>query len=234
MRVVGFNSLENIFQKSYRDFSQNCLQKTVEAGSVRSQFNNVRNLFVRGNQIDEFCDSTIKLSNQLNESGKTELSTLILNELSKMCVNFKLHDRAEELLFIAIDNSKRNCDGLHELARIIDLERIYKFTGNRKGMFQIRDMKKECCKKIISNYDENLKNFRTIHKKATTLPEVQVQLAFTYSDLASMLERRKPVNSIKLYTKAKVIYEQLGRNKEVAYLEEKIRRIITRNNISSV
>ena len=234
MKVIKFGSVENIFQKTYNDFSRSCRQINPELANIRSRFNDVRDIFIRGNQVNAFCDNTINLSNQLKTEGNTDLSTFLLNELSKLCVQFNMYKKAEELLFIAIDNSRKNQDGLHELARIIDLERIYKATGNRKAMFQILAQKKECCKRVIANYDENLANFRTIHRNPTTKKDVQVQLAFTYSDLAKMLERRKPVDSIKLYTKAKQIYEEVGRPKEVAYLEEKLRRIKERNNITDI
>jgi len=234
MKVITLGSAENIFQQTYNDFCVTCRQKSPELANIRNKFHELRDLFISRNQVDELCDNTIELSTQLHKEGSTDIGSLLLNELSKICVQFNMHDRAEKLLNIAIDNSRTNNDGLHELARIIDLERIYKFSGNRKGMFQILSQKKECCKRIIENYEENLANFRTIHRKATTKKDVQIQLAFTYSDLAQMLERRKPVNAMKLYIKAKQIYEKLGRAKEVAYLEEKLRRIRVRNNITEI
>ena len=59
---------------------------------------------------------------------------------------------------------------------------------------------------------------------------MQTQLAFTYSDLAHMLERRKPLDAVNLYTKSKNIYEVLGKKRETAYLAERIRRLQERYN----
>lgn len=234
MKVIKIGSAENIFQQTYNDFCATCRQKSPELANIRDKFHELRDLFISRNQVDELCDSTIELSSQLHKEGIPDISSLLLNELSKICVQFNLHDKAERLLCIAINNSRQNNDGLHELARIIDLERIYKFSGNRRGMFQILSQKKECCKKIIENYEENLANFRTIHRKPTSKKDVQIQLAFTYSDLAGMIERRKPIDALKLYEKSKQIYIDLGAKKEVAYLKEKIRRVRIRNNLNDI
>ena len=45
-----------------------------------------------------------------------------------------------------------------------------------------------------------------------------------------MLERRKPLDAVNLYTKSKNIYEVLGKKRETAYLAERIRRLQERYN----
>lgn len=82
--------------------------------------------------------------------------------------------------------------------------------------------------KVIAEYEQNVKNYDSILKKPTPKEGVQTQLAFTYSDLAHMLERRKPKDAVNLYTKCRNIYESLGRERETAYLNERIRRLSER------
>ena len=94
----------------------------------------------------------------------------------------------------------------------------------------IYKQKKECCKRVIADYEQNVKNYDSILKKPTPKEGVQTQLAFTYSDLAHMLERRKPQDAVNLYTKSKNIYEGLGKERETAYLTERIRRLQERYN----
>ncbi len=218
---------EDVYHKTFNDFIKRCMTSHTELTGAKKDFMQVKDLFVRGHQLEDFCDRTTQLSEQLKSNGKQTLSDLLINELGKLCLSFRLNDNAEKFLNMSIENFRAKKDGLHELARLTDLEYMYKFTRNRRGIFDILNRKKECCKRIINNYEENVENFQSLHIKPASKSNVQIQLAFAYSDIAKMIERKKPDNAIILYEKAKKIYEDLGRKKEIAYLEEKLRRMRT-------
>ena len=63
-----------------------------------------------------------------------------------MCVNFNLQKSSEKIIYRAIKNCRRNKDGLHELARIIDLEKV-STKNNNKDLVKILNMKKNVVKK---------------------------------------------------------------------------------------
>ncbi len=216
---------EEFVQKAYSKFSARCLKSGTDVMGAKQDFREIGDMFVRTNDLDNFCDRTIKLSEQLKTEGNARLSDLLINELSKMCITFNKPQRAKELLSLAIENSRRKNDGLHELARLIDLEKIYKEANDRKSLINILGQKKECCKRVIKNYEENAANYDSILKAPTPKEGVQVQLAFTYSDLAGMLERRKPQDAIRMYEKSKEIYSGLNRTREAEYLEKRINRM---------
>lgn len=223
MKVLNSGLQDDIFHKAYGEFSRLCLTPGTDIGVAKDSFVRTRNLFIRKHRVEEFCDRTFELSEKLKEKGNTSLSSLFVSELGKTCRSFRLYEQAEALLNIAIENYQKSKDGLHELARLVDLEDMYKLLNYRRGLFDVLNRKKECCKRVIANYDENAAHFESVHIKPTPKTNVQVQLAFTYSTLAQMLERRKPENAIKLYQKAKNIYEELGREQEVAYLKKRLK-----------
>lgn len=228
--LLKMGKQSDIFQSAYANFSRRCLRPNPEILSAKSDYIEIRDMFVHGGMVEDFCNRTVKLSDELKLNGNGRLSDLLINELSKLCVNFNMHAKAEELLHIALENSRKKNDGLHELARLTDLEYLYKNLNYRKDLFNIRKQKKECCKRVIADYEQNVKNYDSILKKPTPKEGVQTQLAFTYSDLAHMLERRKPQDAVNLYTKSKNIYEGLGKERETAYLTERIRRLQERYN----
>ena len=231
MKVLkNIGSANDIFKKTYSDFSHQCTNG-VALRDLKDDYNKMQDLFISTHQVDVFCAKVAELANQLKAEGKTNISDFLINQIGKLCMRFRMNDKAEYLLNIAIKNSRENNDGLHELARLMDLEALYKENGVRKDLFRILREKKECCKKILENYEEQVKNFHSINRKPTSKEAVQIQLAYTYSDLAYMLERRKPNDAIKLYEKTCNIYDSLGHEKEVKYLQEKIRRIKFRNNL---
>ncbi len=225
MKVLKLGLQDDISHKAYGEFSRLCLTPGTDVRTAKDSFVRTRDLFIRQHRIEEFCDRTFELSERLKKKGNTSLSTLFISELGKMCQSFRLYEQAEALLNIAIENYQKNKDGLHELARLVDLENMYKFLNYRRGTFDVLKRKKDCCKRILNNYDENAAHFESLHVKPTSKTNVQIQLAFTYSTLARMLERTKPENAIALYQKAKKIYEEIGRTREVAYLEEKLKRL---------
>ena len=227
--LLKLGAQENLIKKAYADFSERCLSSNPEINAAKANFKKVRDLFVHENQTEDFYQRTIELSQKLNEQGNRNLGDLLINELSKLCLNLKL-PKAEECLKIALENSRRKNDGLHELARLTDLEYLYKDNNNRKALFAILRQKKDCCKKIIEDYNNNVVSYSSIHKAATSKDKVKTQLAFTYSDIAGMLERKKTEDAINLYEKSKNIYIELGQQRESNYLKEKIRRITAKLN----
>lgn len=227
--LLKLGSQENFIQKAYTDFSRRCLDSIPEYNKTKSDFRYLGDLFIHEKKTDDFCEKTVELSRQLNEKGKSGLGDLLINELSKLCLRLRL-PQAEDYLKIALENSRKKSDGLHELARLTDLEYLYKTSNDRKNLFSILRQKKACCKKLIENYDENVSNYATINRAPTTKDGIKTQLAYTYSDLAGMLERRKPEDAINLYSKSQNIYIELGQQKETDYLKERIRRITARIN----
>ncbi len=222
---------ENIFQEAYSAFSNNCLRNKPTLEIAKNNFQEIRDLFIKNKQLENFCEKTLNLSEELSNQGEQKLNDMIINELSKLCLRYKL-PMAENILKISIENSRKKGDGLHVLARLTDLEELYKSTRNRKSLFFTLKQKKECCKQILENYDSNIQNFDSIHKKPTSREGIQTQLAYTYSDLASLLERRKPKDAINLYSKSQDIYVTLQKEQESKYLKEKIKRLQTRFNLT--
>ena len=229
--LLKLGSQENFIQKAYTDFSRRCLDSIPEYNKTKSDFRYLGDLFIHEKKTDDFCEKTVELSRQKNEKGKSGLGDLLINELSKLCLRLRL-PHVEVYLKTALENSRKKSDGLHELARLTDLEYLYKNSHNRKALFAILRQKKDCCKKVIENYDDNVANYASIHRGATSKDKVKTQLAFTYSDLAGILERKKPEDAINLYEKSKDIYIELGQQRESDYLKERIRRITARLNKS--
>lgn len=62
--------------------------------------------------------------------------------------------KAEELLHIALENSRKKNDGLHELARLTDLEYLYKNLNDRKICLIYFNRKKNAAKRLLLNMNK--------------------------------------------------------------------------------
>lgn len=215
--MCNFKPNIDVFKNTYNEFSKTCLEGKAPIAQIRGDFYQVQKLYVKHGQVQDFFDKTSQLCEEVENKGNTNLSTLLVNELSKLGKNFNLNGKPEDMLYKAINNSRRNKDGLHELARIINLEQIYKYSNNRKDKFKVLRMKKDCCKRVLADYEANAKNFLSIKKAPTTKNQVKTQLAFAYCDLADMLAQKHPDDAIALYEKSREINRELKRYRAADY-----------------
>lgn len=222
------DTVNDIFQRKYNIFSKNCFDKNTSLEKVKFDFYTTQDLFVKSGQVEKFADKTNILCNAIENIGDKNISDLLINELSKLCVNFNLQKSSEKIIYRAIKNCRRNKDGLHELARIIDLEKVYS-KNNDKKLVKTLNMKKNCCEKILENYDCNAKNFRSLIKNPTSKYYVKAQLATTYCRLAEMIAKQHPENAIAMFQKARMINKELRRFRAADYAELCIKDIMSNN-----
>ena len=150
MKVIR-GSVNDIFQNAYNKFSKKCCNTKISIPEIKNNYITIRDLFIKSGQVQQFCDQTLLLSKNLEQDGKIKLSTLLINELSKLSMAFNLRQAPDEILKEAIQKFKANNDSLHELARIVDLELVYQYSGNRRNLFKVLNQKKNCCKRILAN-----------------------------------------------------------------------------------
>ena len=123
MKVIR-GSVDEIFQSAYKNFSKNCNSTSISMPEIKENYREVRDLFVKSGQVQQFYDKTLELSKQIDSCGNSNICTLLLNELSKFCMSFKLRETPESILERTIVRFRENNDSLHELARIVDLEEV--------------------------------------------------------------------------------------------------------------
>ena len=233
MKVLyKLGSVNDIFQKKYNIFSKNCFDKNTSLEKIKFDFYTTQDLFVKSGQVKKFADKTNILCNAIENIGNKNISDLLINELSKLCVNFNLQESSEKIIYRAIMNCRKNKDGLHELARIIDLEKIYTKNNNKK-LVKTLNMKKNCCEKILKDYNNNAKNFKSIIKIPTSKYDVEALLARTYCQLAEKIAPHQPDNAIILLRKSRMINRKLKRYRAADYAEYLIKDIQDKLKTSS-
>jgi len=211
----------------YKKFASRCLSEPENLEPLKNDFTELKDIFVRGRQVEKFCSQTTTLVNNLTAGGKFKLANIFTGEVGKLYMQIGQYKKAEPYILLSKQISKEFNDNLHVLARLNDLEIIYKKLGWRHSMFAVFKEKKDCIKYILKNYEKNANNYCSIHRAPTALEAVKIQLAYTYTGLAKLLMHNKPQDGIRALEKAGAIYAELGKAKELHYLEEKINRIRT-------
>ena len=101
--------------------------------------------------------------------------------------------------------------------------------NNNKKLVKTLNMKKNCCEKILKDYNSNARNFKSLIKIPTSKYYVEAQLATTYCQLAEKVAPNQPDNAIALLQKARMINKKLKRYRAADYNELCIKDIIQNN-----
>jgi len=221
------------YKQIYSNFSQRCLTNNPDFKQVKGEFIGIKNTFLSHRQTDSFCTNTLKLAQTLIDNGNEKLANVLINEIGKIYLSMRKYGDAERLIRYSLEYSRSVNDRLHVLARLNDLEEIFRAQKNRKRIFGVLRDKKECLKEIIADYDGSVKNFQTIFRPPTSLESVKTQLAYTYSGISDMLWYRSPENSLRAVQKSKQIYEELKKQEQLIYINNKIKILTERINATA-
>lgn len=232
MNIIGtLGSRANIFQNAYSGLNKLCHMNHTSIRVVKNDFCAVQDLFIKNGHTQEFYDRTLKLTDEMEAKGKTSVSKLLLNELCKLSMNFRLRDNPEKILYKAISTYNKNGDGFHELARINDLQNLYKQGYSQQDYFKVLRMKKNCCKKILKDYEGNVVRFASVSRPPTSIDGVKHQLAHTFSQIALLLSDTKPKDATNALLMSKQLYEEIGKFDVAQIIQKRINRTEFNNNI---
>ena len=217
------NQLQKVMiDNMYKSFVKSCLQGIDSPRVVKSNFMQVNSTFSKFGQSDEFCRNTDKLCDDLLKHGNTKIANILLDELGKIYARMGQETKAEEVIQKSLEISRSLNDKIHVLARLTDLEFLYKNINQKSKLIDVLVDKIHCCKDITKNYSVDAANFDTISKRPTDLNGVKVQMAFAYNSIADEIADIDPHNAIECLKRAKNIYFDINSDKEVKYLTKKI------------
>lgn len=225
---MRFGSSAPNYNNIYNNFTQNCLSQVHDLDGAKKVFIDTKAVFLSGRRTEDFCKRTTEFIPELIKRGSSELANIFLIEISKLYLGLRNYSGAETLVKKSLDMSKEMGDNFHVLARLNDLQLIYKETQNRREYFNVLREKKSCLKDLINNYDENLTKYHSISRPATRLSALNFQLAYVFSDISDLLKYNKLNDSIRACQKALEIFENLEMETQVKYFRVKVQRLIER------
>lgn len=227
MRILSQRGIST-YSKLYKTFCRNCNSAPQDLFGAKKEFANLERIFIPNNRAQELTSRTENFIEHLSERGNNKLADILTNELGKLHLRIGNYPEAEKFTIQSIKNNYAEQDLIHAAARFSDLEIIYKNLGDQKGIYQALHDKKSCIKEILSDYDFYKQKFQSIVRPPTTKESLQVQLAYTYTELSKLLLFNKPKDSCKALVKAKEIYDELGKTKEINYYKNRIRWVMSK------
>ena len=227
MRILSQRGIST-YANLYKNFCRNCNSAPQDLFNAKKEFSNLKRIFIPNNRTRELTKRTEHFNEDLSERGNNKLADILTNELGKLHLRLGNYAEAEKFTLKTIENCYAEQDLIHAAARFSDLEIIYKDVNDRKRLYQALNDKKYCIKEILSDYDFYKQKFQSIVRPPTTKESLQIQLAYTYTELSKLLLFNKPKDSCKALMKAKSIYDELGKAKESAYYKNRIRWVMSK------
>ena len=226
MSIKSTNPIQQAMVRNmYKSFTKSCLSGCDAPNSIKSNFLQVSKTFYKNGMGDEFYTNTDKLCGHLLKNGRLKLANVLLGELGKIYSRLGRVADAEETINKSLTISKLFNDQIHVLARLTDLEFLYKDSNNRDKLIKILKEKIRTAETILKDYEIYVKNYKSISRPPTDYKGIQIQLAYAYNDLSDITLKTNPKKSIRLLQQAKKIYDDMGRHTESNYLEVKLKNI---------
>ena len=97
MKVFNNIGSNNNIQNAYSELVKVCLSKRAPIKKVKTEYWLMKDLFVKNGQVQDFYDKTLELSQNVEAKGNKNISQLLVNELCKLGMVFKLKENPENL-----------------------------------------------------------------------------------------------------------------------------------------
>ncbi len=218
-KKINHISQINVLNSKFNHFGQS-INNNANQGSIYyfvSQVKLYEKQYKRLGFTGDFFIKAGTLADNLSNIGLKDFAGILYSVLTKI-PDISVEQK-EILLKRAIGNARAQNDTVHALARTIDLKQIYKQNKMRNKYNKILYKEEKLLESIISNYDKKSNTFRSVSKGINNINVYLFRLATTKFDIAKIDLFHKPKDTIKRLSEAKIIFKQLGRQKEFDFAE---------------
>ena len=163
-----------------------------------------------------FAGSIFEFAQRMRKLGIKDLPGIIFSSLMKM--PFLKSNVKEFYALKGLEFAEEQGDTIHKLARLVDLEKLYKKSGNTHKYTRILFQQEKTLEKICNNFNRAVMNFKTYSKEHSQLKQYEIELAKTRVDIAKVILKSNPMQAKIILEKAGIIFEREGRQKEVDFV----------------
>lgn len=210
---VELHTLNNDFRRFQTRISQSRKQDTTYFVSQMSQF---EKRYKKAGLERSFANSIFEFAQNMRKLGIDDLPGIIFSSLMKMPF---LKPNVKELYALkGLEFAEEQGDSIHILARLVDLEKLYKQTKETHKYTRILFQQEKVLISICNDFKGAKRNFRTYSREHSALKQYEMELAKTRVDIAKVILKNNPKQAKIILEKAKTTFEREGREKEVSFV----------------
>ena len=206
--------LNNDFFRFKTRITQSKKQDTTYFVSQMSQF---EKKYKKAGLERSFAGNIFNFAEQMRKLGIEDFPGIIYSNLMKMPF---LKPQVKEFYAIkALEFAQEQGDVIHELARLVDLEKLYKKSGETKKYAKVLFQQEKVLIKICNDFKNAKKNYKTYSRQNNILEKYELELAKTRVDIAKVVLRVNPALAKIVLKKARIIFEREDRTKEMEFID---------------
>ena len=170
-----------------------------------------------------FAREIFSFAEILREKGIKDLPGIIYSSLAKMpFLNIQLK---EQYALKGLEYAQEQGDSIHTLARLVDLEKIYKYKGNTHNYVAVLFQQEKILDSICKNFKDAKSNYRTYSRQNSSIDKYEIELAKTRVDIAKVIIKSNPRLAKILLERACKVFKHTNRQKEVDFVNSMLAEI---------
>ncbi len=181
-----------------------------------SQLNKYQKVYKKAGLEKNFAENIFNFAENMRKIGIDDLPGIIFSTLMKM--PFLKPEVKEHYALKGLEYAQEKGDVIHQLARLVDLEKMYKQNKNTHKYTRILFQQEKVLINICNNFKSAKRNFKTYKRENNQLSHYEMELAKTRVDIAKVILNSNPNLAKTLLEKSGKIFERENRQKEVDFI----------------
>lgn len=224
--MIKITSAElKILNNDFRQFQSRISQsKKQDMTYFVSQMSRFEKRYKKAGLERSFASSIFEFAQSMRKLGIEDFPGIIFSSLMKM--PFLKPNVKEFYALKGLEFAEEQCDTIHTLARLVDLEKLYKKSGDNHKYTRILFRQEKVLEKICNDFKGAKRNFKTYSRNHSQLKQYEIELAKTRVDIAKVILKSNPKQAKIILEKARMIFEREDRQKEVDFVNLMLSEII--------
>ncbi len=211
------NAELNILNNDFRKFQSRIVQsKKQDTAYFVSQISHFEKKYKKAGLERSFASNIFEFAEKMRKMGIDDFPGIIFSNLMKMPF---LKPQVKEFYAIkALEFAEERGDTIHVLARLVDLEKMYKKSGETHKYARVLFRQEKALIKICSDFKSAKDNYKTYSRKHNQLKKYEMELAKTRVDIAKVILKSNPKQAKIILEKARTVFDREKRQKEVDFI----------------
>ena len=182
-----------------------------------SQLSQFEKKYKKAGLANSFAVNMFDFAEKMHKIGIPDFPGIIFSNLMKM--PFLKPQVKEQYAIKGLEYAEEQGDSIHVLARLVDLEKIYKQNKDTHKYTRVLFKQEKVLINICNDFKGAKRNFKTYSRSHSQLKQYEMELAKTRVDIAKVILKTNPKQAKIILEKAKTIFEREGRQKEVDFTD---------------
>ena len=216
--VIKISNVElNLLNTDFRRFKTRIVQSKKQDNTYFiTQLHQFEKRYKRAGLERNFAGSIFEFAQSMRKAGIGDLPGIIFSNLMKM--PFLKPQVKEFYAQKALEYAYEQGDTIHTLARLVDLEKLYKQNKDTHKYARVLFQQEKALISICNDFKSATRKFRTYSREHSQLKQYEIELAKTRVDIAKVILKNNPKQAKIILKKARAVFEREGRTKEVDFV----------------